>query len=191
MNLKSMGKINFREQRPVRTCTKTYKNYRNYKLYLAEDFYHKCGYTNCSDFWFGGIGNFHIDHFIPWSKHIDQPELKTDYQNLVYCCSYVNILKSDDITPYLDPCVEDYNLHFQRDKDGAIVPITLIATYMYNRMKMYLFRYKIIWMLDNLEFKMSKLRCIIEQTGDIKAKDLYIQLAFEYEDYKKYLRANQ
>lgn len=183
--------MNFRNKAPSRTCTKRYANYRSYKPYLANDFFNKCGYTNCSDFWFGGVNNFHIDHFIPWKQYPLRPNLETDYQNLVYCCSYVNILKSNDTGIYLDPCDEDYNYHFQRDDIGTIIPITPAAIYMYKKMKLYLSRYRIIWMLDEIEVKMSKLRRIIEKTGNPRAKDLYIDLSFEYDNYKKYLRANQ
>jgi hypothetical protein len=31
-----MAAIKFREQKPVRTCTKTYASYRSFKKYLAE-----------------------------------------------------------------------------------------------------------------------------------------------------------
>lgn len=92
---------------------------------------------------------------------------------------------------YLDPCNEDYNAHFQRDRIGTILPITPAAIYMHSKMKMYLCRYRLIWMLDKIEDKMHKLRSVIENTGNSKAKDLYIKLSFEYDNYKKYLRANQ
>ncbi|MDR2650705.1 MAG: HNH endonuclease [Prevotellaceae bacterium] len=179
----------FRETIPQRTYTKTHSNYRDYKPYLAKDFNYRCGYTDCSDFWFGGKNNFHIDHFVPWKKHItDKPHLKTDYSNLVYCCSYVNILKSDDEGIYIDPCNEDYNQHFQRDDDGAIIPLTTNAKYMYNKLKLYLERYRIIWLLDQLDNKMDKLQTIIEMSDNNEAKVVYLQLSFAFNDYRKYLK---
>lgn len=91
----------FRIMAPKRTCTKNRANYNAYKTFLAEDFNHRCGYTDCSDYWFGGKRTFQIDHFKPESKY---PELKNEYSNLVYCCSYVNRAKWDDDNPnYLDP----------------------------------------------------------------------------------------
>ena len=150
---------NFRDHSPKRTCTKSYTNYRSYKEYLATDFSNRCGYTNCPDFWFGGKDNFHIDHFLPWKKYPAFPNLKTDYSNLVYSCSYVNISKSDDEGNYLDPCNEDYNKHFTRDKYGAILPNPKSnkAVYMHQKLKLYLGRYKTIWMLDKLESQMQEL----------------------------------
>ena len=59
----------FRELSPKRTYTKVYKNYRSYKPYLAKDFNECCGYTNCHHSWFGGMSNFHIDHFKAKSKY--------------------------------------------------------------------------------------------------------------------------
>lgn len=48
----------FRNISPKRTFTKHYAQYNRYKPYLADDFNHKCGYTDCSDHWFGGQRNF-------------------------------------------------------------------------------------------------------------------------------------
>ena len=112
----------FRTEQPERNCDKKYYDYKRYKSNLAIDFHQKCGYTDCSHRWFGGQRTFQIDHLKPCSKY---PELKTEYSNLVYCCSYVNRAKSEDDSPnYLDPCETDYNEHFERDDRGFIVPKT-------------------------------------------------------------------
>ena len=180
--------VKFRDIAPIRTCTKVYRTYSSYKPYLAKDFSNKCGYTHCSDFWFGGKNNFHIDHFMPCKKF---PLLKTEYNNLIYSCSYVNILKSDDLGTYLDPCNEDYNLHFNRTIYGAIIPISNEAKYMYMKMKLYLDRYRIIWILDQLGVKICRLQEIIEKTNDQEVKEIYIALSFKYNNYIQYLKATQ
>ena len=98
----------FRTITPARTYTGHRTDYHDYKDKLADDFNHRCGYTDCQDHWFGGSRTFQIDHLRPWSKY---PNEKTDYRNLVYCCSYVNRAKWDDDSPnYLDPCDNDYNI---------------------------------------------------------------------------------
>jgi hypothetical protein len=164
---------------------------------LSKDFEHRCGYTDCPDFWFGGKGNFHIDHFIPWKNYPAKPELKTDYTNLVYTCSYVNIIKSNDEGDYIDPCDTDFNLHFSRDNIGNIVPLpnSKAGNYMYKHLKLYMLRYQIIWMLDNLYQKMGKLKNAIEATpdGDLKNGLLITQgeLSNLFLDYLGYLRKNQ
>lgn len=187
----------FREKSPERTCQKSYKTYGSYKPHLAKDFHNRCGYTDCPDFWFGGSGNFHIDHFIPWKKHPAKPELKTDYKNLVYCCSYVNILKSDDETAYLDPCDVDYNNHFSRDSLGYILPnpTSNEATYMYKKLKLYLRRYQIIWTLENLFKKMELIKNELDVAPDGRHKDelkhVMSDLTCLMLDYKKYLSESQ
>ena len=187
----------FRLKAPERTCNKSFKIYGRYKTYLAKDFYNRCGYTNCPDYWFGGTGNFHIDHFIPWKKHPTQPNLKTDYSNLVYCCSYVNILKSNDETGYLEPCTDDYNSHFSRDDLGNIIANTSSkkAIYMHNKLKLYLKRYQIIWMLDNIFNRMKALKEAIQNSPDGQEKNelkyAMSDLACIMVDYHKYLSENQ
>lgn len=182
----------FRIAQPQRTCNVKYSNYRQYKSFLASDFNNRCGYTDCNDFWFGGKNNFHIDHFIPWKGKSNAEQLKCDYQNLVYCCSYVNIVKSNDEGSYLDPCNVDLNDHFYRDKLGCIFPrkTSLSAIYMYDKLRLYLKRYQIIWMLDQLEDRMNKLYALeesVELSED--CRDLIVDLNREYIKYKKYLRA--
>ena len=187
----------FRENPPVRKYKGTYQNYRSYKPHLASDFLNRCGYTDCSDFWFGGINNFHIDHFIPWKTYPHKPNLKTDYQNLVYCCSYVNILKSNDEGDYIDPCTEDFNQHFSRDKSGNIVPDpnSVQAKYMYKRLKLFMKRYQIIWTLDNILNKMRLLKEKIENTQDSELKKNLLaingELGMIMTEYLDYLRKNQ
>jgi hypothetical protein len=184
----------FRYISPKRTCTKTYKNYRSFKPHISKDFNNRCGYSDCSDFWFGGVSTFHIDHFKPFSKN---PTLETTYSNLVYCCSYVNILKSDDEGDYIDPCDVDFNDHFERSTDGSIKPKTgsKEAVYMFKKLKLNLARYRIIWMLDEIISRVDKLGELIENTTDpvlkVELKSLHSDLAREQNKYIKYLRASQ
>ena len=184
-----MSQLNFRDTTPARNYAgKELKDYKGYKDSLEKDFYQRCGYTYCQQDWFGGKRNFQIDHFKPKSIH---PELETKYSNLVYSCSYVNRAKSDDIGIYIDPCDIDYNQHFYRDELGNIYPAenSDSAKYMYRKLKLYLKRYSIIWMLEQLEIKKEKLRALIEATKDNEAMELYVAIDFKYMDYKKHLKA--
>ena len=186
-----MNKLPFRNSFPERTYSgKELSDYRRYKDFLAKDFNSRCGYTDCYDFWFGGKHNFQIDHLKPKSKY---PGLITKYENLVYSCSYVNRAKSDDDGNYIDPVNEDYNQHFYRDELGNIFPIddSEPAKYMYIRLKLYLKRHSIIWMLDQLEQRMFKLQELIEASKNQEAKDLLVEITMRYNNHKKYLRAIQ
>ena len=176
----------FRTKVPTRTCTKKYADFHKYKQYLADDFKHKCGYTDCSEMWFGGKATFQIDHIKPKSKY---PELENDYSNLVYCCSYVNRAKWDDDSPnYLDPCTEDFNVHFERDDYGRIVPKTPQGRYMAEHMQLRLLRYALIWNLDRLADRIDRLNKV-DFTDEVK--DLLLELYREKDKYFKYLVASQ
>ncbi len=184
----------FRYNSPARTCIKTYASYRSYKKYLVVDFNSRCGYTDCHDFWFGGPNNFHIDHFKPFSKN---PRLETDYSNLVYCCSYVNILKSDDEGDYIDPCDVDFNEHFERDNDGGIIPkvTSKEAKYMFSKLQLGLVRYKLIWKLDEILDRLSKLQTEIHNPRNTLIKNdlriIHSELSEEFTTYLQYLKVNQ
>lgn len=171
---------------PKRTCNKRKSNYMYYKNELAEDFNHHCGYTNCSDKWFGGQNTFQIDHLKPCSKY---PELKNEYSNLVYCCSFVNRAKSnDDSVNYLDPCDVDYNLHFERDETGIIYGISPQAKYMVEHLKLNLMRYAIIWMLERIQNAIDQLNHIPESSSEIKS--MREELNSKFIEYVEYLHAN-
>ena len=175
----------FRIKMPVRTFEGYYSDYHRYKNKLAEGFNHKCGYTDCSDHWFGGARTFQIDHFLPASKY---PEKECDYSNLVYCCSYVNRAKWDDDNPlYLDPCDNDYNDHFERDENGFICAKTANASYMVDKLHLSLARYAIMWNLDRLEDRIDKLQKI-EEPKDIELHHLLQDLLLAYFSYVRSLR---
>ena len=169
----------FREQHPQRTFSGYYNDYHSYKKYLASDFNHHCGYTHCFDRWFGGTRTFQIDHFKPHSKY---PSLKTKYSNLVYCCSYVNRLKSnEDNTQYLDPCDTDYNLHFGRYFDGRIFGKTKSGKFMTNKLSLNLCRYAIIWNIERLENRIKILNEKEKQYPELKELKSYLyKLYFDY-----------
>lgn len=187
-----MTKILFRVTKPQRTCTKIYTSYRPFKSYLAKDFNSRCGYTDCADKWFGGITTFHIDHFAPLKNF---PALETSYSNLVYSCSYVNILKSDDDPDnYLEPCNDEYNDHFYRDKLGTIYPKadSEKAKYMHKRLKLGLARYRTIWLLDNIFDLIKELNAHIDGMPKNSAEELAAlralsKLTKEFTKYFDYL----
>jgi hypothetical protein len=191
-----MSKVQFRMALPIRTYSRTHARYQAYKVPLASDFYNRCGYTDCSDKWFGGMGTFHIDHFSP-IKHF--PHLKTTYSNLVYSCSYVNILKSDDHpNNYLDPCNDDYNEHFYRDKLGVIYPAddSPKAKYMHKKLKLGLARYSTIWLIDKIYNLKSELNTYIltlpEDTPEhVAALKLHFKLSTAFQQYFDYLCINR
>jgi hypothetical protein len=153
----------FRDKAPVRTCTKQFSKYSAYKPYLASDYNNHCGYTHVLDTLFGGSRTFQIDHIKPESVY---PELINDYNNLVYCCSYVHRAKWDDDSPnYLDPCTVDFNEHFERDEEGVIYGKTTQAKYMVERMHLNLARYALAWKVERLENIVNKLRPIAQKNS--------------------------
>lgn len=183
----------FRENLPKRTYTGKYKNYRSYKPYLREDFKGRCGYTDCPDTWFGGPKCFHIDHFLPKSKFT---HLENEYTNLVYSCSYINILKTDDFANMIDPCATDFDNAFFRDKHGYICadPSNPDALIMHKKLKLGLERYRIVWTLENLKNTLQKLSSVIRSCNTTMSTqektetlDLFVELTDEFFKYFEYL----
>ena len=156
-----------RQRVPERTCTKTYKSYRSFKKDLRKDFNRRCGYCDDHDdgFWRG----FQIDHFIPQTQL--QNIQDNDYGNLVYSCFFCNNSKGQDwpsndelvaVTParhgYIDPCSNQYDAQYHRDKDGKIIADSEVGEYMHCKLKLWLERHRIKWWLNKLEEQIDILK---------------------------------
>ena len=166
---------------PVRSHTGEFrKTNPSNKKYLAIDFEHRCAYCDDLDSISSGYKSYHVEHFAPKEKF---PELKFQYDNLLYACPYCNCSKNDDWPSndpkvnvvdnkgYIDPCTQEYYEHLGRDeKTGNIIFKTELGEYMYNQMQLYLRRHSIIYMLDKLKQKRDELQISINK-DKCKGKD--------------------
>ena len=90
--------------------------YRDWKTQIANDCHQQCVYCALSESRYGGLDNFHIDHFKPKSKF---EELEQIIANLFLACAICNRFKSNDWPAdpledhsrpaYPDPSSHDYN----------------------------------------------------------------------------------
>lgn len=132
-----MAVIQRREPHP------SFTNYQDYKPQLREDFTYTCAYCTIHEREWGGLRQFHVEHFRPKSLF---PGLETDYDNLLYACSVCNVFKSNDWPSdqpledgvgYLDPCEHDYAEHFENDAEsGKVAGSTPPARYMVEHLHM-------------------------------------------------------
>jgi hypothetical protein len=204
----------FRNNHPQRTYVGQRKsNYQHYRQQLAEDFNHRCGYTDSRDIWWGAAG-FEIDHFAPLKPKIKDAiklakftSLKTEYKNLVYSCPQINRAKSNDWASddpditiledigYYDPC-QDFNVYFYRTDSGQIMPHDdPVAAYMWNKLKLYLKRYEFCWKLDQLHDRKTELRRLHKLPGLPEESKADIERAVynlddEFTKYLEYLTGN-
>jgi hypothetical protein len=113
------------------------KTYQDYKPYLRKDFRSRCAYCLIHEAHYGGLRNYHVDHFRPQKRF---PNLVLTYTNLYYACSLCNIFKGETWPSpkqlkagfkFGDPCKEDlYEKHFQIDKrDGSLRALTNIGQF--------------------------------------------------------------
>lgn len=68
------------------------KHYRAWKLDLAVEGGNQCVYCCIHEGMFGGIRNYHVEHYRPKSKFAG---LEHAYENLFYACAICNVFKSD------------------------------------------------------------------------------------------------
>lgn len=109
-----------------------HSNYQDYKVYLRQDFSYRCVYCAIHENDWGGLRHFHVEHFKPKSRFSN---LKTKYGNLLYACDICNAYKGDDWPGYIDPCKEDYALHFRLSHNSfEIEGISRRAKYMVERL---------------------------------------------------------
>ncbi|MFC1453538.1 HNH endonuclease [Verrucomicrobiota bacterium] len=90
--------------------------YTDWKEDIARDCGHQCVYCAIPEASFGGIDNFHVEHYRPKSKF---PDLRETITNLYLACSICNRFKGNDwpeeprddhsVSSYPDPANHDYN----------------------------------------------------------------------------------
>lgn len=124
--------------------------YSDWKEEIAIEGFNQCVYCSISEKAFGGIRNFHIEHYKPKSLF---PELRNEFSNLFYSCSICNCFKGNDwpnepneqLTNicYPRPSVVNYSDIFKvNSNSGRIDGKNRSATYMVE--KLYLNRAQLI-----------------------------------------------
>ena len=92
----------------------------------------------------------------------------------MYSCPYCNRAKGDtwlgasaeipivDNNGFIDPCDSNYGKSFKRLNDGKIKPLTPVASFIYDTLKLYLKRHETLYMLEELNEKHRQLKAKIE-----------------------------
>lgn len=74
---------------------KTGSQYRDWKEDLSIEGKNQCVYCAINTNSYGGIRNFHVEHYRPKAKD-KFPELENEFTNLFFACSICNCFKGDD-----------------------------------------------------------------------------------------------
>jgi len=145
------------KQKPIRTCTETYKNYSSFKKYIVKDFNNRCGYCDDLDKFNGGKNNYQIDHLKPKKKF---PDLEVNYNNLVYSCPFCNRAKWDKWKQngFIDPCTNLYDDHLERCNNGKIRYKSIRGKYIHENLNIHLKRHELLWMIDKIKEQKIELK---------------------------------
>ena len=120
-----------------KTKRPTTGGYAAWKPELAEEGFHQCVYCAIDDNTFGGIRNYHVEHYRPKSlaqfKH-----LKDEFTNLFYACAVCNGFKGDDwkdndsdalgLIGYPNPSQIDYADIFVVDDTSGLVTGKVVSS---------------------------------------------------------------
>ncbi len=113
--------------------------YTEWKEILAEEGKHQCVYCSISEANFGGIRNYHVEHFRP--KSIEEFKiLENDIKNLFYSCSICNCFKGNDWKKdesdfkYYDPSKIDYSDVFVIEDSFQLDGRCKSSNYMINKL---------------------------------------------------------
>ena len=139
--------------------------YVDWKAQVADDCEHRCVFCSLHESEYGGIGNFHIDHFRPKKKF---GILRDNIGNLHLSCAICNRFKSDDwpgdpaidhsLPTYIDPAAADYNTLLTVDQRSFRVSAQVVAG-KYTIERLYLNRPQMIryWRLRFLSRRISEM----------------------------------
>lgn len=178
----------FRIPKELSKQPSTGKLYSDWKVDLSIECKEQCIYCCIHTSSFGGIRNFHVEHYRPKAEN-KFPHLQHIYSNLFFACSICNGFKHDDWPgepspgfdnySYPDPSKVDYSDLLFQDSNYVIDSNYIAGKYIVQ--KLFLNRPQLILerkryqLLETLESEAKKLLCII---NDIKKKDDPTVLAF-------------
>jgi len=171
----------FRETLPERRTDIVNKTrYQSYRQELQEDFNARCGYCDDHESWKNSF--YEIDHFIP--KILLSENEHADYNNLVFSCRYCNNSKSnkwptndrvhcnDGKIGFIDPCNGEYDIQFERNLKGEIIPKTELD----------LRRHSIVWQIEKIDNILNEFRMLNLDKND-QYKDLFIRISCCFQDF--------
>jgi hypothetical protein len=102
--------------------------YKAWKEQIAKEGRHQCVYCAIHEALFGGVRNFHIEHYKPKSIF---KQLENDIKNLFYSCPVCNTFKGDawpddpkddhSNSSFPDPSKVDYNELFEVDFSSGLL----------------------------------------------------------------------
>lgn len=178
--------------------------YSDWKTDIANDCFQQCVYCAIPESAYGGIDNFHIDHFKPFSIFGD---LKDVITNLFLACAICNRFKSNDwpgehlddhsMPSYPDPSAYDYNELFEISPDTYIVRGQFPAT-TYLTEKLYLNRPQLLMerrsfflteRIVRLEQSIRRLLKSLKESDLPEAPDLLARLVTGMVDLNELMRA--
>ncbi|HLK60176.1 MAG TPA: HNH endonuclease [Chthonomonadaceae bacterium] len=112
-----------------------YRDHRQYRDLLRQDFQFRCAYCLTQEFFLGGEAGCEIDHHHPLHGPHGRPDLEAIYSNLYWSCAECNSNKGDtwpDEEEYeqghrfIDPCEAwgDHDNHWRFHPDGRLEALT-------------------------------------------------------------------
>jgi HNH endonuclease len=194
------------KRRTTTTKNPTGNNWTDHKADLKEDFNSHCAYCDSFD----GFRNtyYEVDHFIPKDFFKQFGNIGVcQYDNLVYSCKFCNnakrakwptqseILHNDGSMGFVDPCLVEYDTHFYRTIEGAIMWKTDLGKWMYKEAFKFDERERSLIVLWNLNRLRLTIQMITVELGKYQQhSDLYKEIenkakeySFEYVKFHKEL----
>jgi hypothetical protein len=92
-----------------------YSDYESFRDWLRDEFDFRCVFCLRREKWCDRQASFHIDHWVPQTIN---PNLRTEYNNLLYVCARCNSKKGDLFVP--SPCESAFGNCVVVFPDGTI-----------------------------------------------------------------------
>lgn len=157
--------------------------YSDWKEQIAKECYYQCVYCSIHEAQFGGVNNYHIDHFRPKSIF---KALENDICNLFYACPICNRFKSNDwpndpdldSVSYPDPSVIDYSEIFSINEDFHVIGKYVSSEYLV--LRLYLNRSQLI-IERREELNVRRITKLVKELSELIDKVGVYDLTASYE----------
>jgi hypothetical protein len=173
-------------------CTQPKKGtYKDWKNEVRAHCFEQCVYCCISEARFGGVRNFHVEHYKPKSLF---KQLENDIRNLFYACSICNVFKGDDwpgdpaedhtAVAYPDPSKVDYSEIFDIDEatftvNGKFSASKYMAERLFLNREQLILERRRVTLLDRVTAGEAAARTLLQRLKKSSATDAATRKCFE------------
>ena len=101
------------------------------------------------------------------------------HRDVFFCCTNRELPNNGE-QGFVNPYLEEYDLLFERDQEGRIIPQQDLAKQMYKNLHLGLKRHSLIWQLEKIDATLDVLEIEYPKVESAQTRDKITTLLFQF-----------